>query len=252
MPMPPWSDQPPPPRPGPAAPVSPAAPLAGLTVLLVEDSRLASDALRLVMQRCGGRLRRAETLAMARRHLHVYRPDVVIVDLGLPDGRGEDLIADIARTGGPPVLGMSGDDLGLVRARRAGAAGFLPKPARSLAEVCAAILALLPDRAWLTRRLPGATLSGATLSGADLPVHDPLALRDDLRHAAAVLGRADGLRYAAGLVEGVAGAVGDDGLARAARDARAQPQAIGDLARSLALRLAKPATMAPAPMAPIG
>ena len=44
-------------------------PLQGITVLAVEDSRFACDALRLLCQRSGARLRRAETLEAARAHL---------------------------------------------------------------------------------------------------------------------------------------------------------------------------------------
>ena len=65
-----------------------ALPLRGVTVLVVEDSRVTCDALRLIFQRTGARLRRAETLTSARLHMDSYRPDLVIVDLGLPDGRG--------------------------------------------------------------------------------------------------------------------------------------------------------------------
>eukprot|EP01031_Cornospumella_fuschlensis_P014764 gene14764-18040_t len=67
-------------------------PLQGVTILAVEDSRFACEALRLIARRAGARLRRAETMAAARDHLRVYRPDVVLIDLGLPDGRGDALI----------------------------------------------------------------------------------------------------------------------------------------------------------------
>ena len=88
-------------------------PLRGVTVLAVEDSRFASDALRLMCRRLGARLRRAESLQAAASHLRLYRPDVVIVDLGLPDGRGEALIAEVvARKPRVVVLGMSGDAAG--------------------------------------------------------------------------------------------------------------------------------------------
>ena len=77
----------------PARPPSQDRPLAGLTLLLVEDSRLACEAMRLICRRSGARLRRADTLEAAERHLRSYRPGAVVVDLHLPDGSGLDLLA---------------------------------------------------------------------------------------------------------------------------------------------------------------
>ena len=88
-------------------------PLIGKTVLIVEDSRFICEAARLMCLHSGARLRRADSLAAARRHLNVYFPTIVIIDVGLPDGSGLQLISELA--GASPrisvILGTSGDDL---------------------------------------------------------------------------------------------------------------------------------------------
>lgn len=185
-------------------------PLQGMTILAVEDSRFASEALRLLCRRAGARLRRAETLAQARAHLRVYRPDVVIVDLGLPDGSGGSLIRDLVLAQPRPavVLGASGDAQGRARALAAGADGFLDKPVPSLAVFCTTLLAHLPD--------PGQI--GANQTGAAL-IPDPLALHDDLTHAADLLAQnpdAPARQYLSGFLNGLARLSQDAPLAAAA------------------------------------
>lgn len=157
------------------APPSPTAarPLAGLTVLAVEDSRFAAEALRLLSLKSGARIRRADSLETAQRHLRVYRPAVLIVDLGLPDGDGADLIAEMAACPHrvPVLLGSSGDPDAAPRALSAGADGFLAKPVTSLGAFQTAILAHLPA----DRQPPGPR------SLPTDPVRpDPVALRDDM------------------------------------------------------------------------
>lgn len=109
-------------------------PLMGLTVLVVEDSRFACEAMRLLCLKSGARIRRADTLAAARKHLRTYRPSVIIVDLGLPDGSGLDLIRDLRRYdhGIQAILATSGDDTLAHAAIQAGANGFLCKPLTSV------------------------------------------------------------------------------------------------------------------------
>jgi len=129
---------------------SPQKPLLGLTILLVEDSRYCSDAVRLMCLKSGARLRRADTVAAARRHLATYRPSVAVVDLGLPDGSGLEVIRDLAalQPSAPAILATSGDDggSGPVEALAAGADAFMAKPLKSLKTFQSEILALFPDR----------------------------------------------------------------------------------------------------------
>jgi CheY-like chemotaxis protein len=195
---------------GPSLPVAHGAtqilPLRGVTVLVVEDSRVTCDALRLIFQRTGARLRRAETLASARTHLEAYRPDVVIVDLGLPDGRGEALIA-LAAADGLPVLALSGDPDGRTPAMDAGAIAFLEKPIPSVAGFLRLIRQLV---AGVGAEPPGEEIAA--------PPADPLALRDDLAFAAALVTGPDP-EYATGFVRSLARASGDRALEDAALQA---------------------------------
>lgn len=201
-------------------------PLRGLTVLAVEDSRFASEALRLMCQRSGARLRRAETLAAARSHLRLYRPDVVIVDLGLPDGRGDALIRHLVLTAQRPmvILGTSGSSSGRCLALAAGADGFLEKPVESLAAFQQAVTGGAPFD-----------------DDADLPGPDLLALRDDLARAAdrlATTPDAGARRYLAGFVQGLARIAQDPDLAAAAEDCKASGAGVDALRRMIAARLA--------------
>lgn len=204
--------------------------MAGITILLVEDSRFASDALRLICQRSGARLRRAESIAKAWAHLRTYCPDVVIVDLGLPDGRGDRLIRDLGNSGRVQVvLGLSGDPDGRALALAAGAKGFLEKPLHSLGAFQRAILRHVPGR------------FAPTVRDDDDPFNvaaDPLALRDDLVHAAALLAAAPDAAargYLARFVAGIARSAGDTDLAEAAGAAARGDEGVARL-RSLVQR----------------
>lgn len=208
-------------------------PLLGLTVLVVEDSHFAAEALRMLCLRSGARIRRADCLKSARHHLKVYRPSVLIVDLGLPDGSGLDLIEEMA--GARPriaaILGLSGDSFGQDMAIAAGADGFLEKPVTSLAAFQTEIL----------RRLPTDLLSGPPALTEDEIIHpDPLAFRDDMAHVADVLteeseGRV--LDYVAQFLRGVARSADDSALAEAA-EGLAQARAAGSPVASITARIA--------------
>lgn len=208
-------------------------PLLGLTVLVIEDSKFACEGMRLLCLRSGARIRRADCLRSARRHLQVYRPSVVIVDLGLPDGNGADLIAELneaaPRVG--VILGTSGDDNGEQTAMAAGADGFLSKPIISLAAFQQAVLSnLSADRQPSgPRPLP------------DEEIHpDLIAFQDDIAHIAEVLEDPPNefaLDYVAQFLRGVACSVQDHRLEKAAQ-ALATERACGRSARSETAMLA--------------
>ncbi|WP_300517379.1 response regulator [Aliiroseovarius sp.] len=206
-------------------------PLQGMTVLVVEDSRFASEAIRLLCLRSGARIRRADSLLAAHRHLAVYRPSIVIVDMGLPDGSGADLIHELsgAQPRVPVLLGISGDMDGEALAMDAGADGFLPKPLESLAQFQQAVLMHLP---------PGEGPTGPRKLPREVVHPDMFAYQDDLSHIAEVIREApDGhtLDYIAQFLSGVAMCAHDDRLEAAAiRLARSRAKGRGtgtDIAR---------------------
>lgn len=187
-----------------AQPPTALRPLLGQTVLAVEDSRYACEAIRLVCLRSGARIRRADCLSSARRHLRVYQPSVVLVDMGLPDGSGKELIEELAaatpRVG--VILAMSGDDSLEEQSLAAGADGFLAKPISSIGAFQSAVLAHVPKE----RHPPGPR---AIAEDAIEP--DSIAFHDDIAHAQEAL-HAGEVEYVAQFVESLARCLGDNQL----------------------------------------
>ncbi|WP_116137397.1 response regulator [Trinickia diaoshuihuensis] len=102
------------------------------SVFLIEDDEvMRSEFERMIDAHSALKLiGRAGTLAEARRQLQRIRPDVAIVDLGLPDGDGTELIG-LLRERSPDtavlVSTVFGDEAHVVRALEAGARGYLLK-----------------------------------------------------------------------------------------------------------------------------
>lgn len=181
-------------------------PLLGATVLLVEDSLTACEAIRLMCIRSGARIRRADCIESAKRHLRIYHPAIVLIDIGLPDGSGADLIADL-NTRSPRVetiLALSADPQLAQAAQEAGADGFIEKPLASIAEFQAAVLQHMPPE-----RLP----RGPRLASAEQVKPDHIAMQGDLSHALELLGAGDPTTqtriYLANFLAGVARTTSD-------------------------------------------
>ncbi len=199
--------------------------LFAVTILLVEDSRSASEAIRLFAAELGARVRRADSLHAASRHLAIYRPNVVIVDLGLPDGDGMGLIRHLATASTPigAIVALSGHERSNWQneARASGAAACLEKPIESLKAFQDTILSVLPDadtRRPETREL--ALVGRASMRAA---------FDEDLRRAWSLLGEAtrtgdaETIGYCAQFLRSVAQMLEDPDLAAAARNAASEP-----------------------------
>jgi len=100
-------------------------------ILLVEDEKLLRWALEQQLVRAGHTVHAAPDLASASAHLEAHQPEVVLLDLGLPDGHGLDFYeTNRERLEGSVVIVMTalGQVQEAVRAMKLGALDFLTKP----------------------------------------------------------------------------------------------------------------------------
>ncbi len=124
-----------------------------IRILLVDDHTAFRQALALAFEQEPDLRVVAHAGSIATAHQVIeagVRVDVAVVDLGLPDGHGTDLIRELRDTrGGTHVLAFtaSASRRDLARAMEAGAAGFLHTSA-SLAEIVTAVRRLAAGE-WL-------------------------------------------------------------------------------------------------------
>ena len=190
----------------------------GLTILLVEDSRCCSQAVRMMTAKSGARLRRADCLRSARRHLAIYRPDVLMVDLGLPDGSGTDLIRELQSNPdmSSAIVALSGDDGGPGRAQalKAGATCFLTKPLQDIASFQQVILKVMSGQGWDVGFVP--RLVGSPVAVDNQAFVDDLALVNQKLPKAIGQGDMTALKYLAQFTRSVAQTAQDRELTNSA------------------------------------
>jgi DNA-binding response OmpR family regulator len=106
-------------------------------ILIVDDEQRLLDALEAGFQ---FQWQDAEVLTAttSRQGLDTFfehNPDVVVLDVGLPDGSGYDVLRDIRRVSDVPVLMLTaaGDEMEQVRGLQLGADDYLVKPVGGMA-----------------------------------------------------------------------------------------------------------------------
>jgi len=100
-------------------------------VMIVEDERLLSWALSEQLRRAGHDVNAAADLASAKAHLEEHQPEVLLLDLSLPDGNGLDFYeGHLEQLEDTVVIVMTavGQVEAAVRAMKLGALDFLSKP----------------------------------------------------------------------------------------------------------------------------
>ncbi|WP_018995222.1 sigma-54 dependent transcriptional regulator [Thioalkalivibrio sp. ALJ2] len=96
-------------------------------ILLVDDEAPIRRAVRRFLEHHGFQVRLAEDLASARAALQEELPDLMLVDLRLPDGEGIELLAEAGQT--PTVIMTSYASVpSAVTAMKEGAADYIAKP----------------------------------------------------------------------------------------------------------------------------
>jgi two-component system KDP operon response regulator KdpE len=139
-------------------------------VLIVDDEESIRAFLRTNLTARGYRCEEASTAEMGLTLAASLKPDLVLLDLGLPDMDGQDVVTQIRRTSQVPIIIISArsQEAQKVRALEAGADDYVGKPF-GLDELAARLKVAL-------RRRQGATLSEAPRPFGDL-VWDPSARR---------------------------------------------------------------------------
>jgi two-component system KDP operon response regulator KdpE len=116
----------------------------GAHLLLVEDDEPMRRSVVANLAAHGYRVVEAADVASALRSWDAERPDLILLDLGLPDGDGGSVVRRVRRESTTPILVLSarGAERDKVAALEAGADDYVTKPF-GLAELRARVAALL-------------------------------------------------------------------------------------------------------------
>jgi len=100
------------------------------SVLIVEDEQAIRRFLRVALEAEGLRVHDADTLQRGLLEAATRKPDLVILDLGLPDGDGIEFIRDLRQWSPIPVIVLSArtEEHDKIAALDAGADDYLSKP----------------------------------------------------------------------------------------------------------------------------
>ena len=133
--------------------------------VLIEDERQIRRFVRSALESEGWTVHESETMKQGLVEAGTRKPDLVVVDLGLPDGDGVDLIRDLRTWSGVPVIVLSArtDESDKVNALDAGADDYLTKPF-GVAELLARV------RATVRRRVQPAGSERPAITFGDIEV----------------------------------------------------------------------------------
>jgi two-component system KDP operon response regulator KdpE len=143
-------------------------------VLIVEDDAGIRGVLRMLIESQQYRVVEVETAARGVIEARNHRPDLVIVDLGLPDRDGLSMIRDIRRFSATPILVLSARTMETdkIAALDAGADDYVAKPF-SAPEFLARVRAALRRNARRGDQLPLLRFGDLTVDLTKRSTHGP-------------------------------------------------------------------------------
>ena len=165
-------------------------------LLVLDDDTAVRDTIALMAKRLGAEVRACSSLAEFEALLASFAPDLLLIDLMMPEVDGIDVIARLGPHCQAAIYVMTGADKrtfeasrGVLQAARAEIAGFLHKPfsARELRQVLERASIALPDASPRLLRDRSADLlspgefEGAARSGQIGPYFQPIFYADGLR-----------------------------------------------------------------------
>ena len=144
-------------------------------ILIVEDDAAIRRFVRQALEAQGHQVFEADNLQRGLIEAATRKPDLLVLDIGLPDGSGVDLVRDLRGWSTLPVVVLSArdDETDKIEALDAGADDYLVKPF-SIGELLARV------RAGLRRRDRSASLASAVLrfSGCEVDLAQRQVRRD--------------------------------------------------------------------------
>ena len=138
------------------------------TVLVVEDERKLRDLVRSYLERAGFTVLSTDSGAEALTMAMTSAPDLVILDLGLPDVGGETVARELRAAGSTPILMLTArsTEEDRIRGLELGADDYVTKPFSPRELV-------LRVQAVLRRSGPAAAQGVASYGGGELVIDEP-------------------------------------------------------------------------------
>lgn len=99
-------------------------------ILIVEDDQLLSSGLARALGEEGRKIERCGNIREARRRITEGQPDLMILDINLPDGSGYDFLTELRKEQVFPIILLTANDMetDIVTGLEAGADDYITKP----------------------------------------------------------------------------------------------------------------------------